>query len=204
MIDLDARTESQNGSMQAELALDPAAPRTRRDAEARARALVDGHFDRVWRFLRRLALPDDAADDAAQQVFAIAAQKLDVIAPGGELPYLFGIAVRVAAESKRVYARRSRELVADAGALPEATVDTPPPDELLDQKRARALLDEIVASMPMDVRAVFVAIEIEGMSAPEIAEVLAIPLGTVASRLRRGREQFQAAAARVQRSRRER
>ena len=47
--------------------------------------------------------------------------------------------------------------------------------------------------------AVFTLYEIEGLSSPEIAELLSIPLGTVASRLRRARENFRSRAARVER-----
>ena len=46
----------------------------------------------------------------------------------------------------------------------------------------------------------FVLYEIEGLTSPEIAQLLEIPLGSVASRLRRAREQFRAAAARVEKS----
>ena len=42
--------------------------------------------------------------------------------------------------------------------------------------------------------------ELEGLTSPEIAELLQIPLGSVASRLRRAREQFRAAAARIEKS----
>jgi RNA polymerase sigma-70 factor (ECF subfamily) len=52
-------------------------------------------------------------------------------------------------------------------------------------------LDEILVSMPHEVRTVFVLFEIEGMNLSEIAETLGIPRGTVASRLRRGREDFE-------------
>jgi RNA polymerase sigma-70 factor (ECF subfamily) len=54
--------------------------------------------------------------------------------------------------------------------------------------------------MPDDLQAVFVLCEIEELAAPEAAELLAIPVGTVASRLRRAREHFQAAAQRMKRS----
>jgi RNA polymerase sigma-70 factor, ECF subfamily len=49
----------------------------------------------------------------------------------------------------------------------------------------------------MEQRAVFVLYEIEGLAAKEIAALLSIPVGTVASRLKRGRETFQSGAARV-------
>lgn len=175
-----------------------ARPLTREEAQARVRRMVDEHFDRVWRFLRRLGLPDDAADDASQEVFTIAARKVDVIREDGEAQYLIGIAANVAAESKRGFARR-QELAASQSPLSEPA---PAPDELLDQKRAREALDAVIASMPMDLRVSFVAFEMEGMSAPEIARMLDVPLGTVASRVRRGREHFRAAAERIQHARR--
>ena len=46
----------------------------------------------------------------------------------------------------------------------------------------------------------FILYEIEGLTSPEIAQLLEIPLGSVASRLRRAREQFRAAAARVEKN----
>ena len=42
-----------------------------------------------------------------------------------------------------------------------------------------------------DLRVSFVLYELEGLSSPEIATLLGIPLGTVASRLRRAREAFE-------------
>jgi RNA polymerase sigma-70 factor (ECF subfamily) len=74
--------------------------------------------------------------------------------------------------------------------------DKPRPDELSDQTRARAVLDRVLVRMPEDMRVVFVLCEIEQMTAPEIARLLDLPVGTVASRLRRGRELFEARAAR--------
>ena len=48
----------------------------------------------------------------------------------------------------------------------------------------------VLRQMSDDLRTVFVLFEIEGMTVPEVAEVVGIPLGTAASRLRRAREKF--------------
>jgi len=48
----------------------------------------------------------------------------------------------------------------------------------------------------MDLRAVFVLFELEGFSTSEIAATLDLPMGTVSSRLRRARDEFQAATKR--------
>src|SRR2546429_365348 len=47
--------------------------------EARLRALRHEHFEFIWRSVRRLGVPEADADDAVQQVFIVAARKLDVI-----------------------------------------------------------------------------------------------------------------------------
>src|SRR6185436_2113393 len=74
--------------------------------ELRFRRLVDAHFDSIWRWLRGLGVPARGADDAAQQVFLIAAQKLAEITPGSERAFLFGTAMGVAANVRRALGRR--------------------------------------------------------------------------------------------------
>ena len=71
------------------------------------------------------------------------------------------------------------------------------PEELMDQRRARALLDQVLGDMPMDLRAVFVLFELEEMTMMEIATLSDIPPGTVASRLRRARHVFQKAVQKL-------
>lgn len=157
------------------------------------RALVDGHFDAVWRTLRRFGVPSAGVDDAAQRVFLIADRKLDEIIADGERAYLLGIAVRVASETRRSI-RRLRE--DSAGARADAWIDPQPgPEELMDQKQARVALDRVLATLPFELRLVFVLFELEGMTLPEIAAAHEIPLGTATSRLRRARELFRAGCA---------
>lgn len=157
---------------------------------ARLRSLVDAHLDFVWRSLRRLGLP--SADDAAQRVFFIAARKLDRIESGKERAFLFGTACHVARDHRRTERRRKEDL-SDGIDVEDGSASA---DELVDRNRARELLDQVLDSMTLEVRAVFVLFELEEMSVPGIALLLGVPVGTVASRLRRGRELFHAAAAR--------
>jgi len=159
----------------------------------RLRALMNDHFDFIWRQVRRLGLPHDAADDATQQVFIIASRKLDEIARGRERSFLFGTAMRVASDARRAAARQRARVTDDAGDSPDRT---PGADELLDRHRARAALDDILAGMELDLRAVFVLFELEEMTMADIATLLECPPGTIASRLRRARAQFQAAVKR--------
>jgi RNA polymerase sigma-70 factor (ECF subfamily) len=156
-------------------------------AGERVRALVTLHFAFVWRSLCHLGLQEADADDAAQQVFLTAAKKLDAIERGSERAYLFGVALRIASRARRSRARRREVFGAPAV---EATDSRPGPDELIDRSRAVSVLEEALDAMAPDVRAAFVLFEIEQLSKSEVASALGIPEGTVASRVRRGREEF--------------
>ncbi len=166
-----------------------------RDAQARLRSMVDLHFDFIWRSLRRLGVPLDAVDDATQRVFLVAAKNIDAIAAPREKSYLFGSALRVAADFRRVRAR-VRE-VAAVEALESAPDPSPAADELLDQKRAREILDTLLEEMPIELRTVLVLVEGEGLTGNEVAKLLALPEGTVNSRLRRAREALAQSVARL-------
>ncbi len=156
--------------------------------------LVEVHADFVFRSLRRLGVPEAMADDGVQQVFLVVQSKIEDIVVGRERAFLFAVAMNVASHARRTIARRREELGDDH----DHVVDPSPlPDVALDQRRARALLDEVLEAMPMDLRTAFVMFELEEMTMLEIAEVLDIPQGTVASRLRRAREEFSKQAQRV-------
>jgi RNA polymerase sigma-70 factor (ECF subfamily) len=163
-------------------------------AADRLSAMFHAHYDFVWRSVRRLGVPSDAVDDAAQEVFVVASRKLDAIELGKEKAFLFGAAMRVASDWRRAVQRRRQ-----SPDEPHEAVDlTPGVDELVEQKRARELLDDLTAQLSDEIRPVFVLFELEGMTMAEIAEALGLPAGTVASRLRRARELFAAYVARLE------
>jgi len=154
------------------------------------------NFQFIWRTLRRLGVrPEHAVDDATQRVFEIAARKHHRIQPGHERAFLFKTAVLVAAEERR--AQRRRREIADDTTVAAALDTAPLPDQTLEHQRSRELLDLVLDGMDADERTVFVLYEIERLSSPEISELLEIPVGTVASRLRRAREAFHAGARRL-------
>ena len=161
--------------------------------EGRLRALFEGEFDFVWRSLRRLGVAEGQLRDASQQVWIVVARRLETIDAGAERSFLFGTAMRVAADTRRAAGRR-RE--AGAPSEDEAATDSQRPDALLDRKRAREALDRVLDAMPEDLRVVFVLFELEELATGAIAEMLGIPVGTAASRLRRAREEFHAIVSR--------
>jgi RNA polymerase sigma-70 factor (ECF subfamily) len=74
----------------------------------------------------------------------------------------------------------------------------PSPEALVDQSRARELLDAMLGELPEELRTIFILYELEELEMKDIAELLELPRGTVASRLRRARAMFAAAARRRQ------
>lgn len=159
------------------------------EQRSRLRRMVTEHHATVWRFLRRLGLDASDADDAFQDVLMVAMRKLDRIEPRYERRYLLRTAYRVGCRL-----RAKRPQVHDA----KLEDPIPHPDVLVDQKRARELLDAILSRMPEDLRAVFVLHDIERLTMADIAEALELKPGTVASRLRRAREDFERRTARVE------
>ena len=157
--------------------------------DARLQSMFEAHFDTVWRALRRLGVPELGADDGVQQVFLVASRRLDEIEEGGERRYLLGIALRVASEARRAM-RRRREVAMDGPVLQalDAAATGQNPDEILANKRELAMLAGCLENMPEKLREAFVLFELEELSAPEVARLLGVPLGTVASRVRLARE----------------
>jgi RNA polymerase sigma-70 factor (ECF subfamily) len=151
------------------------------------------YHGQVWRFLRRRGLPPDVAADVTQQTFVVALERLDDIRPESERAFLIGVALRVAQASSR---RQRTSALLDQqtmAALRGAHPHVPGTDlATLD------LLDLVLSHVDRDLIDVFVLFELEGFSSPEIARLLEIPIGTVASRLRRAREEFRAIVRRLE------
>lgn len=163
--------------------------------EPRVARLIQEQFGFVWRLLRRVGVPESDADDAAQQVFIAASQRIDDIQPGSERAFLFTTVLHVGSKARRSRARKREDFGLDF----EQEADLVPSiDELLDRRRARELLDALLLEMSLELRVVFVLYEIEQLTNAEIAQVVGIPAGTVASRLRRAREDFSARVARLE------
>ncbi len=167
-----------------------------REGEARLREIVDMYYPFLWRSLRRLGVDEASVDDAAQAVLLVVARRLDDIAYGAERSFVFQTAARVASDHRRARARAPRAEPLDA--VLETASDGLRPDDLVDQRRRRALLDELLDELDEEHRTVFVLFELEELTVTQIAEVLGVPRGTAASRLRRAHELFENAARRVQ------
>jgi RNA polymerase sigma-70 factor (ECF subfamily) len=147
--------------------------------EIRLRQLVDAHIQLVARILRNAGTADADIDDDVQRVFIALSNRMDDVRAGSERAFLAQTALNMAAHSRRSAARP-----------PEAGDPSAGPEELAERRQVRKTLDRILGAMDADLRAVFVLFEIEEMTTVEIATILDIPTGTVASRLRRARSDF--------------
>jgi RNA polymerase sigma-70 factor, ECF subfamily len=145
-------------------------------------------FDYLCRTLRRLGIHSQDLEDLAQEVFLVLNRKWHDYDPSRPLrPYLFGIAFRVVAAHGR---RRGREVLWE----PQDVVDQGPrQDDLLESARARELVLRALEHVPLSRRAVFVMHDIDEVPMREITRTLSLPLFTGYSRLRKAREEFEAA-----------
>jgi RNA polymerase sigma-70 factor (ECF subfamily) len=177
----------------------PPRPRVARSASvasAEFRAMYEAHVDFVWRNLRRLGVHEAEADDKTQEVFVIAHRRFGDFEERGHGPraWLFQIVLRVASDARR-HRRRHPEDPDGGDSLSRESVP-PAQTDVLACREMIGRLDRALATIDVGRRAVLVLHEIEEMTAPEIAEVLGLPLNTVYSRLRVARAELEAALAR--------
>lgn len=142
------------------------------------------NFPFVWAAAHRCGVPDEAVDDVVQDVFLAAHRRLDEldweVSPRG---WLYAVTRNLASKHRRSRVRRhgrEREVGGRDGRsnLPHRRHDA--------ARTALAMLARIDAGQ----REVFVQAELLGMTAPEIAADLGIPLNTVYSRLRLARRRL--------------
>ncbi|MDW5596172.1 RNA polymerase sigma factor [Conexibacter stalactiti] len=170
---------------------------TNSDAEAIRRAgdhpeafeqVFERRFDAVHGYLRR-RVGRDLADELAAETFtrAFAHRRRFVASHDSALPWLLGIASNLIAEQRRAEQRRLAALARAAGAQ-SAAAQASPGDGQLDGRLAEAL-----ATLPARDRDALLLLAWGELSYEEVAVALAIPLGTVRSRINRARRRLTAA-----------
>ena len=193
--------------MPSQIAISGALPSSGPASEVRAvtgeaiefEALYDDHFDFVFRNVRRLGVPDAHVDDAVQEVFLVVHRRLAEFEGRSSVKtWVFGILARVAADHRRSLRRKSPHLRSPGGAIEADTIidERDGPHEILTRAEGVRLLHDLLDELDDEKRAVLVLAELEQMTAPEIAESLALNLNTVYARLRAARREFEQAAQR--------
>jgi RNA polymerase sigma factor (sigma-70 family) len=165
----------------------------RRDEEA-FESLVWRHGPMVLAVCRRILRDASAAEDAFQAAFLILVRHACAIRKRPSLPsWLHGVAFRVALKARAQIARRRRHEGGTMASDPLAAID---PTHDVDWNELRPVLDAELDRLPHKYRLPFVLCHLEGKTQQETARLLGWRLGTVATRILRGRALLQSRLAR--------
>lgn len=157
-------------------------------------AIYEEHFAFVWRTLRRYGVPQQALEDAVQDVFLVAQVRLGSFEGRSAIrSWLFGIARRLARDHRP--SGRLELLGPDVlDALPDQALASPL--ATVEQRERTRLLYELLSELSEEKREVFVLVELEQLSVADAATVLQENANTIASRLRSARQELSQALAR--------
>jgi RNA polymerase sigma-70 factor (ECF subfamily) len=152
--------------------------------------IVEQHSERVYRLAYRLTGNAHDAEDLTQEVFVRVFRSLHTYTPGTFEGWLHRITTNLFLDS----ARRKSRIRFDA--LPEdADNRLPSPVATPDAAYLNQMFEAALASLSPEFRAAVVLCDVEGLSYEEIADVLGLKMGTVRSRIHRGRTMLRAALA---------
>ena len=151
--------------------------------DAFQRELVD-LLPRLRRFARSLSRDNADADDLVQTALERALARRRTFAPGTRLDsWMFSILRNAWIDEARARSRRSRVMGAAENA--ETVADVAAPD--LDRRLAATAVEQALAALPEEQRTAVYLVLVEGLSYAEAAQVIGAPIGTLTSRLVRGR-----------------
>lgn len=155
--------------------------------------LVLKYQDRIYNLCCHILGNTHEAEDAAQDTFIKAYQKLIDFKPEASLyTWLYRIAVNTCLDYKKrpfwgsLFTKSEGEASID-----ETASDWPSPETLYESKQIAIALHNSIRKLPPKLRTIIVLNEIEGLSYSEIADILEISIGTVKSRISRAREELQ-------------
>lgn len=151
--------------------------------------LMRAHQERVFGICLRMLRDREAALDAVQETFVTVFRKADRFAGRSAFgTWLYRVAVNTCYDAARRRQRRPTE------PLPEGyePADSGAADDLA-AAELRPELEEALAELPGEFRAAVVLADVEGLALQTVADVLGVPVGTVKSRVFRGRKLLAAA-----------
>ena len=154
--------------------------------------VVRTHSPKVYRLALRLTGNQHDAEDLTQEVFIRVFRSLSTYTPGTFEGWLHRITVNLFLDSVRKRSRARLDPLPDDGGEPLRDRDAGPEERLMEAE-LDADVAAALAALPADFRAAVVLCDIEGLSYEEIAATLGVKLGTVRSRISRGRAQMRAA-----------
>ena len=154
--------------------------------------LVRQHSSRVYRLAYRLTGNQHDAEDLTQEVFVRVFRSLSSYTPGTFEGWLHRITTNLFLDMARRRQRIRFEGLGDqaVGLLRD---DEPTPAQAFDARHLDTDVQQALEALAPEYRAAVVLCDIEGLSYEEIAATLGVKLGTVRSRIHRGRAQLRAA-----------
>jgi RNA polymerase sigma-70 factor, ECF subfamily len=154
------------------------------------------HLGELYRTAARLLGDRERAEDVVQEVYLEAWKSFDRFQPGTNCrAWLFKILMHTVSHHRRKW--RSLRLVKESEEILEKTaVYTPPIPDSIGEEAILGALDRI----PVDFRTAVLLADVEEFSYREIAQMLNVPIGTVMSRLNRGRKLLRELLSEVARS----
>lgn len=156
--------------------------------------IVTRHSDRVFRLAYRLTGNRHDAEDLTQEVFVRVFRSLDTYTPGTFEGWLHRITTNLFLDQARRKQRIRFDALSDerASRLRSAA---PSPEAAASDRRFDDDVESALATLPPDFRAAVVLCDVEGLSYEEVAEIMDAKLGTVRSRIHRGRAMLRQALA---------
>ncbi|HEX5589909.1 MAG TPA: sigma-70 family RNA polymerase sigma factor [Candidatus Limnocylindrales bacterium] len=151
--------------------------------------LVVCYQDLLYALVVRMVPDRDQAADAVQEAFFSAFRNMHTFRGGSVRSWLSRIAINAAMDAQRLKKRRPAEPypeLEDDSWQPPATLADDPVTTSLTNERHRAL-NAALAQITDDQRAAIVLFDVEGYDYAEIAQMTGVSLGTVKSRIHRGR-----------------
>ena len=155
-------------------------------------SIVDEHSDRVFRLALRLTGNRHDAEDLTQEVFVRVFRSLHTYTPGTFEGWLHRITTNLFLDQARRKQRIRFDALSDERAARIASA-VPSPETSFSDHTFDDDVESALGALPPDFRAAVVLCDIEGLSYEEISEVLDVKIGTVRSRIHRGRAQLRAA-----------
>jgi RNA polymerase sigma-70 factor (ECF subfamily) len=157
--------------------------------------LVEKYKRKTFRLAYGVLRDQEEALDVSQEAFVKAYRSLPKFKGDSAFyTWLFRITMNLALDRRRQRIARAKSLGGEAVSPEEwertaVSSDTPPDEEAVSADR-RARIGQALESLPEHHRAIIILSDIQGLSYREIAEVLAIPMGTVMSRLHNARKRL--------------
>jgi RNA polymerase sigma-70 factor, ECF subfamily len=157
--------------------------------------VYEEQFNFVWTSVQRLGVDAGAVDDVVQEVFIVIHSRLHTLQhPEALRSWVYGVVRRTVSTYHR--ARRARAVIGATADGLEVASPEPTPFDVAQTNSDMEFVARLLAELDEPRRELLALVDLHGMTVPEAAATLDMPLNTAYSRLRKARIAFEAALAR--------